>query len=325
MNDAESKDGYAALLPTLASGEATLELSDDEAGWLKKRRIGSSDVPGILGAKDAKGRAWGSALEVYAKITGSLPPTFANANMRWGHYFEVGASTEFERGTGARLVAMPAWSTLVDARQPYLSATPDRIILPGSFRPVEQGAGILEIKSTFASPKEWADEVPESVVVQMQHQFLLTGLRWGYCCTVFRAEPQVETLWYEVERDDEFLGAWRAAAAAFDERCRKLLPPEPDSTSLEAIKRMYPKATDAAVAQLDEADAKIADQWQAAKDGKNELEKVIEACEVPLRAKIGASSLATLPDGRTLTLNTTKRAGYVVKATEFRTLRLKAK
>ncbi len=261
--------------------------SDDRAEWLELRRqgIGGSDAAGVLGVSP-----WSSPVSVFAdKVIGEEDRD--SEPMYWGRTLEpvilqhYAQETEREVQGDGRLLRsreFPCMQVTLDG----LQVGPDG------------ETGFLEVKNTRFHLK---DGVPEHYWIQMQHQFAVTGWRWGSFAVLVAGS---EFYWCDVPRDDDFIdGTLIPAELDFWDRVKAGGPTPPADASdatLEALKRIYPKDDGETVA-LD-GDLLLAD---AARQGFADIIKStkeqLQGIDNRFKAAIGDATAGVLPNGRTYT------------------------
>lgn len=196
---------------------STKAMSRDE--WLIARQegIGSSDVAAILGLS-----RWTTPLDIWkdkiGAITGELRD---NEAMEMGRRLESVVAEAYAERTGEKLRRDNKIRIHPTTR--FMLCNLDRIIIA----PTENGLGpgILEIKTTSSYyAKTWRETVPIEHYVQVQHQFYVTGFKWGRIAFLidgrhlktFPIEPDQE----QIERQNKILFDFWS-----DYVCTKLAPP----------------------------------------------------------------------------------------------------
>jgi len=284
---------------------------------------------------------WGLALEpaiiagyqrVTKRETGKPMDLFgAPALAAFGAYTGVRPSTS--RYTVAR-----------DADLPYLIATPDAAVLPimqGEVLklevegepirpavshveppPVFDEPGVLEVKNVDVSKgRLWEDtqEPPIEYMVQVQHQLMVTGAKWGSIAALVGGN---RFMWADIPRDEELIAMIRTLEIEFWNRVLTQDPPPVDGSqsTKELLARLYPKDTGEVIelpvdalewdAQRLQADAHIK-EWKAKKD----------EAENKLRAALGDATVGLVSGGLSYSLKYQKRRAHQVAESEFRVLR----
>jgi putative phage-type endonuclease len=326
---------------------ATVETLNDREAWLKVRGtgIGSSDAPVILGLSK-----WKSPLALYHEKLGLREPSRGEIEyVEWGLALEPAIIAGYQRKTH-REVGTPTdifgihtnvptrYTVAHDADLPYLIATPDAAVLPVLDRrneggldaethdvaepPVYGEPGVLEVKNVDISKgRMWEDtqEPPIEYTVQVQHQLMVTGAKWGSIAALVGGN---RFMWADIPRDEELIAMLRKLEVEFWNRVLTQTPPPVDGSqsTKELMARLYPRDTgevkelpiDAVewdVARI-EADAAIK-EWKMRKD----------TAENQLRDALGDATVGVLPGGVSYSLKYQKRRAHQVAESEFRVLR----
>lgn len=310
-----------------ANGTAGLQLYDfgTREKWLAGRRagIGASEVAILFGLAPA---SWGSPYKIWAEKTGRLErPVMDGEWLKWGHKLEPVIADEYAERTGRKLWdGGGPYVVAIDPQLEVLRSTPDRWVIEADGMP---GNGLLQIKNAaWYMAHNWDDGIPEHIKVQEQSEMSTTGLAWASVACLsggnsFRTEDMV--------RNDAFVAEIRDHVEWFWGFVKRNQPPPIDGSEATAkvLRKLHPLDSG------DEIELPVAAGawWQAlceAKDAIKAVEKVEgatkEEAENRLREAMGSATFGRLPDGRRLTLKVTERAGYVVKDTRYRTLRIES-
>lgn len=196
------------------------EIAEDRPAWLRARRfregvgycIGSSDMPSILGIKDA-----GTPVKVWHEKVRGIEQA-DNPAMMWGRLDE---DTTARYWRNRNRSAVQAVGLIANVEQPWHQTTLDRLVLECPITPgLRRGCG-LEIKHRGAfGSRRWHAVLPDDVLGQMCHQLFVTGfehmhyaVRIGgneYRQGVVRAEEDAETIRFVLRHAnafrDEYLG-----------------------------------------------------------------------------------------------------------------------
>lgn len=274
----------------------------------RKKFIGSSDAPAIMGLDPYR-----SASDVWLEKTGRDSGFEGNANTERGNYLEpalldyaVGQiGTHFIRGL------MKTHSGGV------LAANFDGICTDDSF--------IVEAK-TSNNPDDFGeqmtDQIPERHIIQVHHAMYVAGpqCRKAFVPVLLPGYRSLDFRMYIVNRDDDLAEMIAARGIQFFEvHVRMDLQPADFKPSLEVLKRM--KRTPGKVVSVA---ADLVDRVTVLRAAANQAEKDKKAAEAELLATMGDADGADT-DRATITYLETKRAGYTVQPTAFRTLKIKAK
>jgi len=209
----------------------TLELTREK--WLQHRKkgIGGSDAPAIVGLDKYR-----SPFDVYANKLGIKPEQPDNEAMRQGRDLEDYVAQRFMEATGKKVRRRNAM--LQHPEYPFMTANIDRWV-------VGENAG-LECKTTSVlnRAKFSQGEFPPNYYVQCVHYMAVTGAeRWYLAVLVLNKAFHVFT----IERDESEIEALIAAEKEFwEEHVLKQIPPMPDGSEAtsELIKQLFPEAKD---------------------------------------------------------------------------------
>lgn len=211
-----------------------------------------------------------------------------------------------------------------------IGATPDALAID----PEAKGFGIVQIKSAEPSifRREWLDEdgelqVPLWIAVQSLIEMKLTGASWG-AVGVLRVGHGVE---FDVIPIPNHEGVWSRLVEEVREFWRRVEgndPPAPDYGRDGAlIAGLYAQddGTEVDLSQ-DNRIGEILDQRAALKtieSAGKDAEKKRRELDNEILAKLGNARRGRLADGRVVDAPTTKRPGYAVKQTSYRTVKVK--
>jgi putative phage-type endonuclease len=306
-----------AQAPVTRPNKMALRVVDiaDPADWLAVRRtgIGSSDAPAIVGAlPDAWRRG---PLEVYLEKIGEAearPPSIA---MRRGTLLEPLVAQLYAEAQPDRTVSDADGRMFRSREHPHLLASPDRWV-----EDPERGLGVLELKtsSVWASETWQGGAPPLHVQVQVQHQLLCLGAAWAAVAVLIGDEP-IQT--WDVPRDDAFLAVYVTHARAFWTAVERREPPPAAAASLDTLKRLYPTVERRTIDLPAEAAA-----WHRQRVEGEALEARGKAMKNDATAQLlgamGAAEVGRVPgEDVNYTRQVIKRAGYVVKESEYVQLR----
>ncbi|MEQ9242062.1 hypothetical protein [Roseovarius indicus] len=188
----------------------------------------------------------------------------------------------------------------------------------------EDGPKILEVKNVDFlrfrgsfnegySDRKWNDDDPDNVLapphieLQIQHQFMLTGRKWGYIAVLVGGN---DLRLIRRERRDDIIEKIRACVADFWQSIADNICPDPDiHRDHETIKRLY-AVSDPRAALPEDSHAEVQDaiaQAAAAGEQKRAAEKVEKEHKARLMAALGEVELAILPDGSKVSWKTGKQ------------------
>lgn len=168
------------------------------------------------------------------------------------------------------------------------------------------------------------DEVPDYVYIQCHAHM---GATQTERCYVPALIPGRGLNMYVVDRDNEVIENIKKEAQEFwDLHVLNDLPPhEPDEdeniertlVTLRGVKRATPRLARKA-SKEEEAAVK---QWEAAKQGRSMVQELVDRKEARVLGILGEAECLLLSDGSAVTYFKQSRKGYVVKPTEYHTLR----
>lgn len=137
---------------------------------LRKTGVGSSDIGAVAGLSP-----YASPLDVWLQKRG-LATVEENEAMRWGTAMEPVIASTYERAHLADGEVICTSGTVRHADEPWILATPDRIVTDSRFCPVR----LVEIKTvSHRSAHHWGDahdDVPPWYRAQIEWQMLVTGV-----------------------------------------------------------------------------------------------------------------------------------------------------
>jgi putative phage-type endonuclease len=288
----------------------TLINCENREEWLKERKngIGASDAAAILGENP-----WCSPMAVYAdKIGAGTNET--SERMELGKKLEPFIAERFTEITGFGTQNLGDFTMFAHPEYPFLRATLDRIVQ------CDCTTKLLEIKTTNPmNLPEWENGPPVYYQIQVQHQFMVTGMTSGYICCMFGTE-HVEV--YPVEIDPEFIPILIEKELEFWDRVQRREPPPADASEscAKALKALHPKDNGETVILGDEYGA-IIEALRTANEQKKVIEKVIDGCKNKLIAAIGDNTFGVVPGIGRLSFKTQTNPEHTVKASTFRVLR----
>jgi putative phage-type endonuclease len=292
--------------------------TSNREAWLENRRagIGASDAPAVLGV----GMFGRSPITVYADKVAPESETRDNEAMWWGRELEpLIISRAKQLGLDEHIVH-DGCMYHHDQRH-WQMATFDALIRD------ERRKDVIPVEVKFVPMREsaWDDGVPADCLVQVRHQISVADAPFGYIVALL-CNP-VRFVWQKIERDMEFeQEILLPAEEEFWQRVVERDPPDSEGCAQTnaALKRLYPKDNGETI-ELTELELNAWDLMKALKEEAKVLDAGIQASEHLIKRALGEAQAGVLPDGRTLTLNTTTRGGYTVEPTTYRTLRQKKK
>ena len=252
--------------------------------WLALRRhgIGSSDAPAVCGLDPYR-----KPIQVYMDKLGLEPDRPSNEAAEWGRLLEDLIAAEFARRTGKKVRRLNA---IFQSREhPFMIAEPDREL---------PGRALLEIKTTgLPHKREWDnDQVPERVMVQVQHQLVVMGAERAFvACLVGGQELLIREVWPDRQLQQALVDIERRF---WFEHVAVRVPPPPDDSEAysRAMAALYPGEAGKTVELPDSARELIVDYLMANR-AIREWEARKRAAQNALESMLGNATVGLL-DGR---------------------------
>lgn len=287
-----------------------------DTDWIDKRNlgIGSSDAAAMLGESP-----WKSAFGLWAEKAGHVEPEDLSSSelIFWGNELEGAILAGYEKRTGRPV--RPAGKLLRSTVYPWAQCTLDGETKVSS----DADWTILEVKNTneFAG-EAWAEGAPEHYRIQAHHQMLVTGTSMATIAVLIGGS---HLAWQDIERDEMLIRRLVHVGERFWQRVQNDDPPPIDGSAQAAkdLLRMYPRDSGEVVdlpSELEAAATRVIDL----RARRTDLEKELKAAENALKAAMKDATEGHLPSGLTVTLKAQDRAGYWVKPSTSRVLRVKA-
>jgi predicted phage-related endonuclease len=297
--------------------------------WLALRgeTIGASEIAALVGA-----HPWESAFSLWAKKSGKTAPIDETAAMRRGRHMESVALDMLREERPEWIVnanPMPGGKYFRDLER-GIAATPDAFVA----RPGKPN-GVAQVKSvqSLVFNKKWKNddgevEPPLYVVIQAIQEAALTGAEWA-CVVALVVDFGIDLHVIEVPIHAGITSRVAAEAAKFWEMIKRGEQPSPDYAKDGAlIAALYSDSDDDLAIDLS-GNNRIIDilaereALKAREKDGNEAEKARKVLDAEIIHALGNASVGRLADGRIITAKTTRRAGYEVKPSSFRTIRIK--
>lgn len=288
--------------------------------WLQARAgtIGASASPTIMGEN-----RWETPLQLYGRLTGDLPPKGETQAMKMGHRLEPVIARLYIDETEDRILEDPGEFTIQRHPDfPWLHATVDRFVVEvvlASEPREERGYGVLEEKAPGAHmADDWAEGIPLSVQIQIQHQLAVTGLEWGSAAALIGGQQFV---WGDVERNQPFIDELLRQTYEFWERVNNRQAPEAQAADVATLRLLHADYTPGTVIQLgDDATDHDTMRTKALAD-INLAEQARDWHTAKILEEMGDNETGELHNGGSYTWKTVKRKGYSVDPTSYRQLR----
>ena len=182
-------------------------------------------------------------------------------------------------------------------------------------RPVEaKTAGLL-----WKADEEWGDsgdEIPSSIILQVQAQLLVTEADLGYVPAIIGGRGFVL---FEVGRQESLIKDMKVRVADFLQTIANDAPP-PEPPQLETLKRLR-REPGSVTPRSDELDAAF-ERYQKVNETAKAAEKVKEEAQRTLLAMLAGTEAAECRDGMITYYQQTRRESYTPAST-FRVMRFK--
>lgn len=299
-----------------------------EAEWheIRRKHVGSSEVAALFhSAPEDEPKYIQSHFALWQVKAGRIPaPGVDNKRTRWGLRQEaviaeaaaeeygwtiepgVYVSHELVRGLGASL---------------------DRIISAGPEVEKFGGPGVLECKNVdwLQHRRNWTDnEPPMHILLQHQHQLAATGFKWGAVVCLVGGNDLKR---YDYERHDKTIKSIEKRISDFWTSIDNDEEPPVDNrpSTAAALQALYGKTDPEGFYDCtndQEMPERVAALRQARLDKAAAVALEMAASNWILH-RIKDKEMVLEGDLEILTAKVTKRAGYTVKPTSFRAIRLK--
>lgn len=277
--------------------------------------IGASDVAALYGLQ---AEYQPSLYALWQVKSGRIPrPEVNGERPKWGLRLEafIGAAAAEENGWTIE----PGGWVRDDATGGRLAATLD-------FRIVAPEPAVLETKNAdwLIHKRQWGDEPPAHVALQLQAQLACSGLAKGYiACLVGGNDLKL----YPFEARPKVIADMRRRVAEFWRSIEAAEPPPVDGTraTADALAELYPVADPALAIDVtmdEEFQRRAAALKQARLDGRA-AEAAERAAANWIMHRMGAAERAEAMDEVILTAKTVNRKAYAVKESSYRKIELK--
>lgn len=288
----------------------------------RKGHLGASDIAAILGVSP-----YGSALSVYLEKTGELEQQDKPA--KWlaaGNAMEdaVLAYASEELGLG---IIRNQFRVSKGEDGGILSATLDALADNRTEAIEAKTVNVVALRS-LGDEYQWGGEanqafggVPVHYYLQVQQQCYVAGLERVHIAAML-IDRGIDFAIRTVERDEETINMIVQKGMEFwTGHVMPMIPPEDmDGPSLEIVRRFRRETGKSIVLSPRQND--IVASWEQARDARLFAKKHEDRYQAMLLMEMGDAEVAVLPDGREITYRETKRAGYTVEATSYRTMRI---
>ena len=315
--------------------------------WLDSRRhsIGASEVAAVLGLNPYQGPH-----TVACKKLGTYKGEATNDAIELGILFEAPIYEAFQRrikraSEGSWFFGSCSW-VLQHPECPMLTTNLDgwgerQVDLELGTEPGEKTSSylerfVVEIKhvGTYGRPawKQYKETgEPTGIFVsywlQVQAQLAVTGFDHGYLVTMIDKEID----WLRIQADEKAIKSMLTELEAF---WRLFImqgkAPEPDERDMSSLRKIYPREEEGKTIERPDMSEAV-QQWRALKKQKSALtaehlkpiSQEMARLEAVIAAEMKDAEIMTIgTDSKPVTYKTSQRAGYTVKPSAKRILRL---
>lgn len=257
---------------------------DDLDAWhaWRAQGLGGSDVAAVLGISP-----WSSPYSLWAEKVGLVDNRSDSTEAQeFGKRAEAMLAQWFHDKTGLWVHGEQAWCVHPD--KPWMRCTIDGMVCEPGTDDTDLALGVLEIKTTIDSQKDWADEVPVYYACQATWNMLVTGTTrcWFAVLHMAFGRPRFEVYEFTLDPSD---------AAFVEQACETFwlqhvvtgLPPEVDGSdaTTDTLAAMWPDAA-GGVEATDEVLRAIIEREQWAQT-KEMAEAEVERLSNVVRIHIG--------------------------------------
>lgn len=242
--------------------------------------LGGSDAGVVMGVNKYKDMP-----QLFLEKQGLVDIPVESEAVEWGNILEPVIANKFMT-MNKHLMVKEYPYLLQNSSYPFAVANIDRLLYD-----VELGEyGVLEIKTASEYVKgDWENgNIPASYYAQVQHYFMVTGLKWGYFAVLIGGNKYHQV---QVLRNDDYINNLLFQEEMFMTRVQMNQMPEMtgSESSDTLLKHLYPEAQDGEVI-LDESDGELLERREHLKAEIEELKTELAECENKIKAKIGEKS-----------------------------------
>ncbi|MGB5812039.1 MAG: YqaJ viral recombinase family protein [Polyangiales bacterium] len=278
----------------------------DRERWLEARRntLGASEAATVLGISK-----FSSPMKLYAdKVLGS--EHFDNPVMRFGRIFEEQIAHDF--------AVMLKRDVKLDGRLVHSKVRPwQSCTLDGrQWRGDRVDAGLLEVKTSLfgweAIHGKDSEGVPPEYYCQLQHQFAVTGLKWG--SIVMFNRTSCDLVYQDVEPDPQYIALLTDAEHKFwHQNVLGGVPPAPDAheETAKAIARIYPQHVEGKTIKFEIDMLAKRDRLALLKKRLKEDDTERRGIENEFKSLLEDAERGNFPDGSGFTYKTNKNGARV--------------
>ena len=252
--------------------------------------IGASEAAAAVGLSD-----YAQPWNVYAEKTGLVEGFKGNVATRCGQALEPEILRMYGEETGVTLErCLPM---MVSKEFPFISATPDAFFhtFAGSVCVDAKNCG-WRMREKFGPPG--TDQVPPSMLIQMQQQMLVTGANRVDIAVLFECR---DLKIYTVLRNEKLIAGLIERLTELWQRVQNRDPPLIDVThpfAMEVIKEAYVPVEGLSVG-IETRIEEVWDRYQGLRRTINHLDKEAKVLKAEVFAHMGTAEIGILPNGKT--------------------------
>jgi putative phage-type endonuclease len=274
-------------------------LTERQQQW-RKHHIGASESPAICGVSP-----WQSANDIYWRKVADVSDEETSEAMETGRRLEDALIDYACEKCGIKGIRRNQFR--VAKREPILAATCDAL-----------GDGVVIEAKTSSYPSAWGepftDEVPDHVMVQVQHQLFVTDAEVAFVPTLL-AGSRFEWRIYRITRHEKLIDAIVSRCVAFwRAHVEPRIPPADEPPPIDIL-RAQPRQHKR-IALPDEA-SRLVDEYLAIQQKLKDLEREKVLLMRRLISLLEDADEGITPDGKKVSYKLSKRT--LIDTTELRT------
>ena len=271
--------------------------------WFAARQLslGASEIAAAAGLCP-----YVSALELYHRKRGEIPPIEDNDAMRMGRLLEPVVKAEFIRESGLTLID-PNPPMFRHGKYERITATPDGIV---------DTSTLLECKTASWRMKgSWGetdtDDCPVNYLCQVQQQMAVMNASMVHLAVLFDG---AQLKLFKVMRNDDLIKLLIAAGLELWERIQDGRPPEPNwehSSTPKLIKAIHGSINDARI-ELNADEVALWSEYESINEMNKENKSRQDEIKARLLHAIGDNFAGILDDGNMLRRKVIEKKPYTV-------------
>lgn len=265
------------------TGVRVLPADADRDAWLAARRrgVGSSDVPAILGLPEAKQK---TAVHVWHDKRGELVDEQTDA-MLWGQLLEEPVAREWARRNRSVVQRV---GLVANVAEPWQLATLDRRVAECPLDRSVRTACALEVKCRNAyTSSRWRADLPDDVLAQTVWQMQVTGFEHVHVAVLIGGNDYRQTI---VRRDEQVAGYVVDQVTAFHrDHMVPGVPPPADLSKADALNALDEMLHPDRVGEVDASGVEEVLEYARISSLKGEAERDLKAARAVLALQAGGA------------------------------------